>query len=162
MNKKRSAGDTARKSCWLILAAVVLAAGINLFHPQRIPWVEDWGNRVEAHAVRENVALVQLTEMIEFLRDGSRLLVDARSAEEYAKGHIPGAISAPFMDEKIPDLVLQSQKLPVFYCSGRECDDGLLLALDVRAAGREDVAVFIGGMELWESELLQVEEEAGE
>lgn len=158
MNKKASAGDTAQKSLWLILAAVVLAAGINLFHPRRIAWVEDWGNRVEAAAVRENVALVQLPEMIEFLRDDTRLLVDARPAEEYAQGHIPTAISVPFMDGEIPDALLYSVQPPVFYCSGPECDDGLLLALDVRSAGREDVSVFIGGMELWESELLQIEE----
>ncbi len=164
MNKNNSAADTAKKILWLILAAVLLAAGVNWIHPKRIAWVEDWGSRVEVNVVREGIALVQLPEMIEFLRDNSRLLVDARPANEYARGHIPGAVSVPFevvaMDGVIPIELLRAGPGQVFYCSGPECDDGLLLAIAVRETGRDDVAVFIGGMELWGSELLAFEEGA--
>lgn len=164
MSKKPPAGETARKALWLILAAVILAVAVNLLHPKRIPWVEDWANRVEAQAVAEQVPLVQLSGMLNFLRDGSRLFVDARPAEEYAKGHLPGAISLPFetlnQHAGIVAQVLASDKPPVLYCTGPECDDNLLLALELRKLGRNDIAVFIGGMELWQSELLSTEGEA--
>jgi len=153
---------TTKQVFILIGVAVLLAGLINLIHPKRIPWVEDWGHRVEAQAVSEKVALVQLSEILEFLREDSRLLVDARSEEEYVRGHIPGAISLPFESmaivPKIIAEVLASEKRPIIYCSGIECDDSLLVALEIRKLGRTDVAIFIGGMEVWRSELLSVEE----
>jgi len=54
--------------------------------------------------------------------------------------------------------VLASEKPLVLYCSDSECDDSLLLALELCKLGRDDVAIFIGGMKLWRSELLLVEE----
>jgi len=162
MSKKVPASETARNAFILIVAAILLVGGVNWVHPKRIPWVEDWGNRVEAQAVQEGVALVQLSEVIHILRDDSRLLVDARPADDYARSHLPGAISLPFEALAIyPEVLIQvvsSPKAPVLYCSGPECDDSLLLALELRKLGRADGAVFIGGMELWQSELLTVEE----
>lgn len=182
MSKKPSAGETARKALWLILAALILSVAVNLLHPKRIPWVEDWANRVEAQAVAEKVPLVQLSDMLNFLRDGSRLFVDARPAEEYAKAHLPGAVSLPFHSIEVREAPLlrsndqrewqtlesaqvsrlSSDKPLVVYCTGPECDDSLLLAIELRKLGRNDVAVFIGGMELWQSELLSTEGEAGQ
>ncbi len=163
MSKKPPAGETARKALWLILAALILAVAVNLLHPKRIPWVDDWANRVEAQAVAEKVPLVQLSDMLNFLRDGSRLFVDARPADEYAKSHLPGAISLPFQSlEETSVLALPLGKPLVIYCTGPECDDSLLLAIELRKLGREDVAVFIGGMELWQAELLGAEGEAAQ
>ncbi|MBL7016946.1 MAG: hypothetical protein ISR84_05255 [Kiritimatiellales bacterium] len=164
MNKKTTAGDTAKKTVWLILAAVILAVGVNMLHPGRIPWVEDWGSRVEAQAVEEGIELVQLSGVIDLLRNGSRILIDVRSFDEYIRGHIPGAASVPFeliaANGTIPIELLRAGPGLVFYCSGPECDDSLLLAIAAREIGRDDVAVFIGGMALWESEWLAVEEGA--
>lgn len=161
MSKKPPAGETARKALWLILAALILAVVVNLLHPKRIPWVDDWANRVEAQAVAEKVPLVQLSDMLNVLRDGSRLFVDARPADEYAKSHLPGAISLSFQSlEETSVLALPLGKPLVIYCTGPECDDSLLLAIELRKLGRADVAVFIGGMELWQAELLGAEGEA--
>ncbi len=163
MSKKPPAGETARKALWLILAALILAVVVNLLHPKRIPWVDDWANRVEAQAVAEKVPLVQLSDMLNVLRDGSRLFVDARPADEYAKSHLPGAISLPFQSlEETSVLALPLGKPLVIYCTGPECDDSLLLAIELRKLGCADVAVFIGGMELWQAELLGAEGEAAQ
>jgi rhodanese-related sulfurtransferase len=164
MSVQRSAFKTSQKALWLVLAALALAVVVNLLHPKRIPWVGDWANRVEAQAVAENMPLVQLADLLKMLRDGSHLLVDARPADEYVPAHLPGAISLPFQTlETVPAVVAQvlsSQKPPVVYCTGPECDDSLLLALELRKLGRSDIAVFIGGMELWQEELLDTEGEA--
>ncbi|MBI9021127.1 MAG: hypothetical protein JEZ10_07730 [Verrucomicrobia bacterium] len=166
MSKKVPLRETARNAFILIVAAILWAGGVNMVHPKRISWVEDWGNRVEAQAVRENIALVQLSEVIRVLREDSRLLVDARPVADYARSHLPGAVSLPFeamaMHPEVIVQVLSSPGAPVLYCSGPECDDSLLLALELRKLGRADVAVFIGGMELWRSELLAVEEGAAQ
>lgn len=164
MTKKPSALETLRRVGWLILAAVLLAGIVNLVHPKRISWVEDWVEQVEAQAVEEGIPLVQLSGVIDILRNRSRVLIDARPAVDYARGHIPSAVSVPFEsvaeNGTIPVELLRSGPGLVFYCSGPECDDSLLLAIVAREIGRDDVAVFVGGMELWTSELLAVEEEA--
>ena len=145
---------TAKQVLILIGVSLLIAGGINLIHPNRIPWVEDWASHVEAQAVSEKVALVQLSEVLDFLREDSRLLVDARSAAEYANGHIPGAVQASAERMEL----LNDPRPLVLYCTGLECEDSLLLALELRELGREDVALFIGGMDLWRSEMLSVEE----
>jgi len=145
---------TAKQVFILIGVALLLAGLTNLIHPGRIPWVEDWANRVEAQAVSEKVALVQLSEVLDFLREDSRLFVDARSAAEYANGHIPGAVLA---SAELTELLNEPRPL-VLYCTGVECEDSLLLALELRKLGREDISIFIGGMDIWRSELLSVEE----
>ena len=125
--------------------------------------MEDWANRVETQAVREGVALTQLSEALDHLREKDRLFIDARPADRYAAGHIPGALSVPY--EQIADgadvapEILASPLPIVLYCDGPECDDSLLLALHLKELGM-DVSVFIGGMELWRSELLALEGEA--
>jgi len=153
---------TGKQVLILIGVAVLVAGAVNLIHPERIPWVEDWGSRVEAQAVKDGVALAQLSEMLDFLRNDSRLLVDARPAKQYAAGHLPGAVSLPLDSlSAVPQViadVLASEKPLVLYCSDSECDDSLLLALELCKLGRDDVAIFIGGMKLWRSELLLVEE----
>lgn len=147
----------------LIGAGLLLAAAVNLIHPARLPWVQDWAHHVEAQAVREGIPVVYLADMLEFMRADSRLFVDARPAAEYARAHLPGALSLPFdtLDDYPETMaeVLASARPPVVYCSGPECDEALLLALRLRAAGCGDAAVFTGGMELWQSELLSTEGE---
>jgi len=144
---------TGKQVLILIGIAVLVAGAVNIIHPERIPWVEDWGNRVEARAIQEGVALVQLSEMLEFLREDSRLFVDVRSAKEYERGHLPGSVSATAG----LTAVLGDTRPLVLYCSGPECEDNLLLALELRKLGRTDVALFIGGMDLWRSEFLALE-----
>ena len=155
---------TGKQVLILIGVALLLAAGVNLVHPKRIPWVEDWGHRVEAQAVQDGIALVQLSDVLNSLRDGTHVLVDARPANEYARGHIPGALSVPFeavdSGTSISPAVLESALPLILYCSGPECDDSLLLALHLRDLDQTDVAVFIGGIEIWQKELLAVEEGA--
>jgi rhodanese-related sulfurtransferase len=152
MSKKPTAGETARNILWLISAALILAVAVNLISPKRIPWTEDWSARVEARAVEEGVALAQLADMIDFLRDGSRLIVDVRPAADYALGHIPGAVSLPHT-ATLPEW-LSNPALPVvFYGSGPDDENALELARVVRRA-----ALFIGGMERWQAELLEAEE----
>lgn len=158
MSKKISAGNTARKVLWLLLAAVLVAAGINLLLPGRVAWVEDRAGRLETAAVAAGIRLEQLSDMIGFLRDGSRLFVDARSRAAYEQGHLPEAVSVPYGAESGLTVLLKSARPPVVYCSGSECSLALDLAKKVRDLGRTDVAVFIGGMELWQAEMLPVEE----
>lgn len=79
--------------------------------------------------------------------------VDARSAEEYAEGHIPGAVSLPFDDVyKKPELAktLDEKGLPIIvYCGGGDCDLARTLAYALIEAGHKRVLVFKDGLPGW-------------
>lgn len=82
-------------------------------------------------------------ELVRRVRGGEVTLIDVRPREEYAAGHIPGAISLPLAD--LPKRVkeLQKRRDVVAYCRGPYCsyaDDAVrLLRAHGRRARRLDV-----------------------
>lgn len=83
------------------------------------------------------------------------VFVDARSAEEYAEGHIAGSSSLPFDDVyKHPELAKQfdSHGVPIIvYCGGGDCDLARTLAYALIEAGHKRVLVFREGLPGWVS-----------
>jgi rhodanese-related sulfurtransferase len=87
---------------------------------------------------------ISLDDLKKGLGDGSILLVDVREAEEYAAGHIKGALFNPlskFEPSKLP--VATEGKRVVIYCrSGRRSVTAMEQA---RLFGRRDVNTHFGG-----------------
>lgn len=89
-----------------------------------------------AHDYRERrgtLEAISLEELRRRLRSGTVTLLDVRPADEYAAGHIPGAVSAP-----LATLASRLKRLPrntevVAYCRGPYC----LLSDDAVAAIRK-------------------------
>jgi rhodanese-related sulfurtransferase len=81
------------------------------------------------------------------------LFVDARSAQEYAEGHIPGAVNLPFDDVfKKPELaksIANGGRPIVTYCGGGDCELSKSLAFALIEAGQRKVLVFLGGLPGW-------------
>jgi rhodanese-related sulfurtransferase len=70
-------------------------------------------------------------------------LVDVRSSEHYAAGHIPGAICAPAgLGVHLPDRLL------VVYCWGPGCNGAQRAAARLTEQGRQ-VKEMLGGFEYW-------------
>ena len=145
----------------ITLVSGLLAGAANLVHPYRIPWVQDWGNYVEAKAVQAGIEIVPLGLALSIYKTGDHLFVDARSVMEYGKGHIPNAVSLPFddLDNRILTLeqLLDSEVPLVVYCKNRECDDALLLAIELRDMGQSNLLYYVDGFELWEESGCPVE-----
>lgn len=84
----------------------------------------------------------------------SSIFLDARSPEEYAEGHIPGALEFYADDfEKFAPLVLpqlkdKNQEL-IAYCHGSSCELSLHLANALIDQGYTNVKVFFGGWPEW-------------
>jgi len=79
--------------------------------------------------------------------------IDARPSEEYTLGHIPGALSLPFqtLDDHFETVgtLLDSKEPFIIYCSHRDCDDALLLAVELKNMGSTHLMLYIDGFELW-------------
>jgi rhodanese-related sulfurtransferase len=70
-------------------------------------------------------------------------IIDLRSSEHYAAGHLPGAINAPSgLEADLPDGML------VLYCWGPGCNGAEGAAARLTAQGRQ-VKTMLGGFEYW-------------
>jgi rhodanese-related sulfurtransferase len=75
-------------------------------------------------------------------------LVDCRTAGNYAKAHLPGAVSLPWA-EITPARVRQlPEGLLITYCWGPSCNAATKGAMLLAAQGRQ-VKELIGGLEYW-------------
>ena len=95
------------------------------------------------------------------------LFIDARSSEEYAEGHIAGAINIDFefADDRTFEMQMDSLRRSadpgypiVTYCSGTECDVSLHLARYLKdTEGFENISIFFGGWNFWTENDLPIE-----
>jgi len=139
----------------VLMISGILAAVANSVHPRRIPWVQDWSNHLEARARKAAIKVIPLSVAFDRHQSGESVFVDARSAEEYEGGHIPGALSIPFQsfDDHFETLgrLIDAGREVVLYCRSRECDDALLLAIELQSMGGTNLALYVDGFERWKA-----------
>lgn len=86
-------------------------------------------------AARDRLDPVGRDELVELVGLGTVVLLDVRPADEFAAGHIPGALQVPLdeLDEMLGDLPLHT--LIVAYCRGPYCVFAPLAVERLRANG---------------------------
>lgn len=98
---------------------------------------------------------VTAQELAAMLREGSALVVDVREVDEFAAGHIPGAVNMPlstFQASRLPD---PGDKVLVLNCLGGKRS---AMALDKCATAQASVDTHLaGGFGAWASAGLPVE-----
>jgi rhodanese-related sulfurtransferase len=96
---------------------------------------------------------VDLPALKQLVDAGAILLVDAREADEFAVGHIPGAISLPhdlaITDPELLENLDTGGRPVVAYCGGGGCELSRGLAEELIYAGHERVAYYNGGLPEW-------------
>jgi rhodanese-related sulfurtransferase len=86
------------------------------------------------------------------------VVVDARTPETYARGHVPGAINLPHRTiDSSTTASLPRDKVYVTYCDGVFCNASTKAAAKLTALGFK-VKEMLDGMEGWRKEGYQVEE----
>jgi rhodanese-related sulfurtransferase len=86
------------------------------------------------------------------------VVIDARTQEAYARGHVPGAISLPY--RKIDSSTtsgIPRDKILVTYCDGVQCNASTKAALRLAALGFH-VKEMLDGIKGWKLEGYPVEE----
>lgn len=147
----------------LVFSAILAGAG-NLLLPKRIPWIQDWGSHIETLAQQENIQTIPLRKAWELHGEEQCLFVDARVNKEYQANHIRGALSCPLEQlndnpETLEALLLDERSL-VIYCSNNLCDDGLLLAIELKDMGQTNCVLLVDGFTAWKEATLPVEPNA--
>ena len=110
--------------------------------------------------VKDELEPLPREELIQRARDGLVTVLDVRPPEEYAAGHVPGAINIPLaeLEQRLDELGDDQQV--VAYCRGPHC----ILAFDAVAKLRQrgyDARRLQDGFPEWKVAGLPVERQAG-
>lgn len=112
-----------------------------------------WADKPLAPENLPGTRLVSAEQVIELINTQPQLVIlDSRRQEEYAKGHIEGAISLLDTDMTEDDLALHtsSKTTPLlFYCNGERCLRSSNAATRAAAWGYQQIYWFRGGWEEW-------------
>lgn len=98
-------------------------------------------------------------ELDQMLKNGNVIVVDVREAEDYKKGHVPGAINLPHGTWDAPHG-LSRDKINVVYCYSQQCH----LAANACVAFASKwfpVMELEGGFETWKEHKMDIESGAG-
>ena len=92
------------------------------------------------------------------MEQGNVVVVHALNAENYAQGHVPGAVNVDY--EKMTPEMLPSDKAQalVFYCAGPMCPVSDMAAKKAAKWGHTNVWVYKGGIKQWRSAGMAVAE----
>jgi rhodanese-related sulfurtransferase len=115
--------------------------------------------RAAREYVGDGVEAIDRRELLARLDRGDVVLVDVRPPEEYAAGHIEGAMSVPLADLERLLADLPADQEVVAYCRGPFCAYAHEAVRRLRAAGRVARRLEDGWPE-WKLETTQGEDEA--
>jgi rhodanese-related sulfurtransferase len=89
------------------------------------------------------------------------LVIHALNAENYASGHVPGALNVDYEKMKPEMLPADKNAAIVFYCSGPMCPVSRMAANKAVKWGYVNVWVYEGGMKDWQSSGMAVAKGSG-
>jgi rhodanese-related sulfurtransferase len=136
----------------IVILASLLGIGSNLIRRVRIPFISHKTDFVKEEKKGNAITLAEAKERFD---NGTGFFVDARTGEEFLKGHILNAYSLPeeVFAERIDEVKItfpDSEEFAIIvYCGGEECDASTKLAEQLRQSGYANVRVFFGGWNEW-------------
>jgi rhodanese-related sulfurtransferase len=130
-------------------------AAFQLFEGVNVP-SKAFAEIVEQELLTPHLSAAELQKLFEQKTD--LVLLDSRTAEEFERFHVPGAVSCPGAElaYRIDDLVQRPETLVVVSCAGRT--RGIIGAQTLINAGiRNRVVALAGGTQGWRLAGLQLE-----
>ncbi len=97
-----------------------------------------------------SVPKIEADELLELVRQGSVIVLDANTPTRYRRGHIPGAINVDPAGYRREQLKAKPGTPLVFYCTGTLCGAARYAAKRAMDMGETDVRLFTGGIVEWE------------
>lgn len=139
---------SARRGAIILLFGALLGVIYNTFSPRGIDLLGPVP-RPDANGIEE----LGLDEVWALYTERKGVFVDARSAEEFAAGRIPGALllTKDDFDQALSSwtALIPFDTLLITYCGGGSCDSSRDVAELLKEEGYLQVKVFRDGWEKW-------------
>jgi rhodanese-related sulfurtransferase len=149
-----------RDTLLLVVATLVLGTAANLVPGRHLTW---WGKGYEPPRAGVDFNLLD-PGSADTMRSSlpGVVLLDTRSAAEFAAGHVPGAQPISYTDvqaELTPERIqqLRSASAVIVYGASDETDVEQLLAQELRRRGLAPPYVLLGGFLGWQGSGLPVD-----
>lgn len=149
--------EFAPKMIWqsmaLIMLSVVIGLTVNHLRPKRLAMIGDWSPEARIVSKDGKKISVSVEDAKAAFDSGAAIFLDARSPDDYEKGHIMGARSLPWMkfseyfDKATADL--GNAQMIITYCEGETCELSKELANALIETGFTHVRVLINGWSVW-------------
>jgi len=101
---------------------------------------------------RESPYSIGFDELRSHIKDRSAIIVDARTSDQFALGHVRGAVNIPAgIKENLRDRYLSNaspDQLIIVYCSSSSCNSSDMVAEQLMAQGFTNVRVFTPGWQV--------------
>lgn len=115
----------------------------------------------------EGIKIATASEVSNLMKSGAKLY-DVRVANEFAEGHIKGAISLPYKEKSKKEVAFDASldsfddsKLPdsnmIFQCNGIDCWKSYKASIWANKKMKKQVYWFRGGLPEWQKASLPVE-----
>ena len=145
----------------LLALSFLLALSIHQLRPDRLPLMGDWPIKDRLKTPDGDRMDISFEEAEKLFMGKSALFIDARSMDEYLKGHIPSARSLSWhdVDRRFIEVTedISPDTLIITYCEGANCELSCDLALFLLDMGFSNVRVLLDGWTEWKKGRLPVE-----
>lgn len=153
---------TIRQSVAIILLAAAAGLLMNQFRSDTLPLVADWSPESKLTADSGESMVISLEEAKALCSDKEAVFLDARSPEDYARGHIRCAQNIPWQSfdayiDRVWDIIPEDSWI-VSYCDGEHCSLSEALAKELVSMGYEKVKVLLNGWTRWSEAGFPIEE----
>lgn len=150
----------SRIACILLLV-IGIAAAANAAHPRGIRWFVPRQAVYPEPTAEQKAAAVDRDQVLAAVEQGT-VILDARKADRYAQGHIPGTVNIPAEDaqeqlSRMSDLALAEDAL-IVYCGGDDCDESRTLFDRLKELGFVNLRIYFGGWRDWTEHDMPVEQ----
>jgi rhodanese-related sulfurtransferase len=161
-----------REILLIIVLSTVLGAAVNFPLLRRFAageFREGFIDRREYAGIRF-ITLAETEDLFAQRMQGSEglLFIDSRGRDDFAAGHIPGALSVPLEriqrsrktapgSEWAGTLDFPGTQTLIVYCEGGDCQTSISLAKIIHDKGYQDIRIFTGGWAEWSAASLPEE-----
>jgi len=110
----------------------------------------------KSELIYPGISFIELESAKKLYDDKLAVFLDARSNQQYAIGHISGAIYMPAKEllKGITDpvkIIPDKQAVLISYCDGGDCELGLDIAKELSEQGYQNIFVLGEGYPVWET-----------
>lgn len=144
--------ELVRDTALLLALAIAVGTAANMLPGRRLPW---WGHGQVPPQAGVDFILLDALEA-DTLRTSlpSVVVIDTRSAEEFAAGHVPGAVPVSLAEvgEALDQALLarlRAADAVILYGASEETDVEQLLAQELHHRGLAPPYVVVGGWAGW-------------
>jgi rhodanese-related sulfurtransferase len=150
-----------KQGALIILLSLIVGVGFNLLFDTGVSPFSPFGDP-QSHL--NDPRRISTSDLITAIENRSAIIIDTRDKEDFASGHIPGALNAPYFYMEIAyndvvDKISLSDRL-VFY-GYNIADIAPVRSMDYyHYLNFQNLKIYLDGYEKWQSEGLPVEKGA--